>query len=45
MPFRGDVVRQIGNALREKKEQLGKLVTLEVGKIVSEGTLFKMVAM
>ena len=36
-PARGEIVRQLGNALREKKEQLGLLVTLEVGKIRSEG--------
>ncbi|MDA7978881.1 MAG: aldehyde dehydrogenase family protein [Pirellulales bacterium] len=36
-PARGEVVRQIGEALREKKRELGMLVTLEVGKIKSEG--------
>ena len=36
-PERGEVVRQLGLALREKKEDLGLLVTLEVGKILSEG--------
>ena len=36
-PKRGEIVRQLGNALREKKEQLGELVTLEVGKILAEG--------
>lgn len=36
-PARGDIVRKIGNALREKKEALGLLVTLEMGKIRSEG--------
>lgn len=36
-PIRGEVVRQIGNALREKKEELGYLVTLEMGKIYQEG--------
>jgi aldehyde dehydrogenase (NAD+) len=36
-PRRGEVVRQIGNALREKKEALGALVTLEAGKIRAEG--------
>jgi aldehyde dehydrogenase (NAD+) len=36
-PKRGEVVRLIGNALREKKELLGKLVTLEMGKILAEG--------
>jgi len=36
-PVRGDYVRQIGNALREKKEALGALVALEMGKIAAEG--------
>ena len=36
-PQRGEVVRQIGNALREYKEDLGFLVTLEMGKIYQEG--------
>ncbi len=36
-PQRGEVVREIGNALREKKAELGALVTLEMGKILSEG--------
>ena len=36
-PKRGEVVRQLGEALREQKEDLGMLVTLEVGKIRSEG--------
>jgi aldehyde dehydrogenase family 7 protein A1 len=36
-PKRGDIVRQMGDALREYKEPLGKLVTLEMGKIVPEG--------
>ena len=36
-PLRGEIVRQIGQALRDKKEPLGKLVTLEMGKIVPEG--------
>jgi len=36
-PQRGEVVRQIGNALREAKSDLGMLVTLEAGKIKSEG--------
>ena len=36
-PKRGEFVRLIGNAFREKKELLGKLVTLEAGKIVQEG--------
>ncbi len=36
-PKRGEVVRQIGLALREAKEDLGFLVTLEMGKIFQEG--------
>ena len=36
-PQRGEIVRHIGNALREKKSDLGMLVTLETGKIKSEG--------
>ncbi|MGY8779099.1 MAG: aldehyde dehydrogenase family protein, partial [Longimicrobiales bacterium] len=36
-PKRGEVVRQLGNKLREKKEALGALVTLEMGKIKAEG--------
>ncbi len=36
-PKRGEIVRQIGNRLRELKEPLGKLVSLEMGKILQEG--------
>jgi len=36
-PARGEVIRRLGIALREHKEDLGRLVTLEVGKIRSEG--------
>jgi L-aminoadipate-semialdehyde dehydrogenase len=36
-PVRGETVRQLGNALRELKHELGQLVTLETGKIVAEG--------
>ncbi len=36
-PKRGEIVRQIGLAIREAKEDLGKLVTLEMGKIYQEG--------
>ena len=36
-PKRGELVRLIGQALREKKDQLGTLVSLEVGKIKAEG--------
>ena len=36
-PKRGDVVRQIGEALRKNKESLGKLVSYEMGKSLQEG--------
>src|SRR6266404_4023068 len=36
-PKRGEVVRQLGNALRDAKHDLGRLVTLEAGKILTEG--------
>jgi len=36
-PIRGEVVRQIGNALREYKHELGSLVSYEMGKIYQEG--------
>ncbi|WP_226805501.1 L-piperidine-6-carboxylate dehydrogenase [Agriterribacter humi] len=36
-PKRGDVVRQIGEKLREFKEPLGKLVSYEMGKSLQEG--------
>ena len=36
-PVRGEIVRQIGNAFREHKEELGTLISLEMGKILSEG--------
>src|SRR6202035_5433329 len=36
-PKRGELVRQLGNALREAKETLGRLVMLEAGKIPAEG--------
>jgi L-aminoadipate-semialdehyde dehydrogenase len=36
-PKRGEVVRQIGNALRRAKGDLGTLISLEVGKIRAEG--------
>lgn len=36
-PKRGEYVRQLGNALREKREALGTLVTMEMGKILPEG--------
>ncbi len=36
-PVRGETVRQLGNALRDLKSELGQLVTMEMGKIVAEG--------
>ncbi|KAI4381828.1 hypothetical protein MLD38_007865 [Melastoma candidum] len=36
-PKRGEIVRQIGDALRSKLQQLGRLVSLEMGKILPEG--------
>lgn len=36
-PARGEIIRQFGNVLREHKEDLGKLVSLEMGKIYQEG--------
>jgi aldehyde dehydrogenase (NAD+) len=36
-PKRGEIVRQLGNALREAKRPLGALASLEMGKIRQEG--------
>ena len=36
-PRRGELVRLLGEELRASKQALGRLVTLEVGKIASEG--------
>lgn len=36
-PKRGDVVRQVADALRQHKESLGKLVSYEMGKSLQEG--------
>ena len=36
-PKRGELIRVLGNKLREHKETLGELVTLECGKIYQEG--------
>ncbi len=36
-PQRGEVVRQLGEELRTHKESLGRLVSLEAGKVLSEG--------
>ncbi len=36
-PKRGELIRQFGEDLRAERETLGRLVTLEAGKILSEG--------
>lgn len=36
-PKRGEIIRQFGDKLREHKQALGELVTLEMGKILQEG--------
>ncbi|RCS28327.1 aldehyde dehydrogenase family protein [Polaribacter sp. WD7] len=36
-PLRGEIVRQFGEKLRQKKEALGKLVSYEMGKSYQEG--------
>jgi aldehyde dehydrogenase (NAD+) len=36
-PKRGEIVRQIGEALRDKKQELGTLVSYEMGKSLQEG--------
>jgi aldehyde dehydrogenase (NAD+) len=36
-PRRGELVRLLGNKLRQRKEALGRMITLETGKILQEG--------
>jgi delta 1-pyrroline-5-carboxylate dehydrogenase len=36
-PARGEIVRKIGDALRAKKQALGALISMEMGKVLSEG--------
>ncbi len=36
-PRRGEIIRQVGLVLREKKEWLGRLVSYEMGKSLQEG--------
>jgi aldehyde dehydrogenase (NAD+) len=36
-PKRGEIVRQFGDKLRQKKDALGKLVSYEMGKSLQEG--------
>ena len=38
---RGELVRLFGHELRAEKARLGRLVTLEAGKILSEGSIDK----
>jgi aldehyde dehydrogenase (NAD+) len=36
-PKRGEVVRRVGERIRERKDLLGRLISLEMGKILQEG--------
>lgn len=36
-PKRGEIIRQIGEAFRENKQELGSLISLETGKLLQEG--------
>lgn len=36
-PLRGEVVRTIGEELRKHKHDLGMMISLEMGKILTEG--------
>ncbi|MFT7667485.1 MAG: aldehyde dehydrogenase (NAD+) [Planctomycetota bacterium] len=36
-PARGELVRKCGEAIRDKKDALGRLITLEMGKSIQEG--------
>ncbi|MFQ5599915.1 MAG: aldehyde dehydrogenase family protein [Candidatus Krumholzibacteriia bacterium] len=36
-PSRGEIVRQLGNLFRDHKNALGRLISYEMGKILSEG--------
>jgi aldehyde dehydrogenase (NAD+) len=36
-PKRGEIVRQLGQKLRQYKDDLGKLVSYEMGKSLQEG--------
>jgi aldehyde dehydrogenase (NAD+) len=36
-PKRGEIVRRMGDAIRTKKDALGRLISLEMGKILQEG--------
>jgi aldehyde dehydrogenase family 7 protein A1 len=37
MPVRGEIIRCIADELRKRKHALGMLISLEVGKVISEG--------
>lgn len=37
IPIRGEIVREIGEAFRKYKKPLAQLISLEMGKILSEG--------
>jgi len=36
-PKRGEIIREMGNLIRERKKDLGRLISLEMGKILEEG--------
>jgi aldehyde dehydrogenase (NAD+) len=36
-PKRGEILREVGDALREHKDDLGRIISVEVGKVRSEG--------
>lgn len=36
-PTRGELLRRVGEVLRRRKEELGRLVTTEMGKVIAEG--------
>ena len=38
-PRRGELIRLLGDELRAEKDALGKLVSIETGKILSEGSV------
>ena len=38
IPARGELVRQIGEALRQKADLLGRVISLVMGKTLAEGT-------
>jgi aldehyde dehydrogenase family 7 protein A1 len=36
-PKRGEIIRQVGELMRQRKEALGRLISLQMGKIITEG--------